>query len=76
MERRVKMSLLAAPPCPAAPGPAPGRVHPPAHPRAPRRQTKTLSFAVVGGAEGAPWMHKHGQEGRPPESLPKPLSDK
>lgn len=29
-----------------------------------------------GGAEGAPWMHKHGQEGRPPESFQKPLSDK
>lgn len=29
-----------------------------------------------GGAEGAQWMHKHGQEGRPPESFQKPLSDK
>lgn len=39
-------------------------------------QTKPLSFPVVRRSGEAQWRHKHGQEGKPPESFQKPLSDK
>lgn len=47
----------------------------------PTRRVSTLldkaPFLLRGQEElRAPWMRKHGQEGRPPESFQKPLSDK